>query len=106
MCPRQASRLLLGYRSWYISLVAVKEKNGEYRAKLFRNGRSQAIRLPKELRFDEQEKEVRIRRAGNCLIVESLDEWPDDFWKLFGGVPDLETPTRRPLKQARDRFNR
>ncbi len=106
MSPRQASRLLLWYRSWYISLVAVKEKNGEYRAKLFRNGRSQAIRLPKELRFDEQEKEVRIRRAGNCLIVESLDEWPDDFWKLFGRVPDLEPPTRRPLKQARDRFNR
>ena len=100
------SRLLLGYRSWYISLVAVKEKHREYRAKLFRNGRSQAIRLPKELRFDEQEKEVRIRREGNCLIVESLDEWPDDFWNLFGGVPDLEPPTRRPLEQARDRFNR
>ncbi len=86
--------------------MAVKEQSIEYRAKLFRNGRSQAIRLPKELRFDEQEEEVRIRREGNCLIVESLDEWPDDFWKLFGCVPDLELPTRRPLAQARDRFNR
>ena len=98
--------MFLRYIPWYISHVAAKEQSIEYRAKLFRNGRSQAIRLPKELRFDEQEEEVRIRREGNCLIVESLDEWPDDFWKLFGAVPDLELPTRRPLAQARDRFNR
>lgn len=86
--------------------MTIEKRNVEYRAKLFRNGRSQAIRLPKELRFDEDETEVRIRREGNCLIVESIDEWPDEFWTLFGSVPDLEVPQRRPLAQARDRFNR
>ena len=83
----------------------VKEKE-EFRAKVFRNGRSQAIRLPKELRFSEEEKEVRVSREGNRLIVESLDEWPEDFWDLFGSVPDLELEERTPLGKARDRFNR
>ena len=78
----------------------------EYRAKVFRNGRSQAIRLPKELRFDEQEKEVRVWRERGRLVVESIDEWPEDFWRLFGSVPDLELPQRTPLAEARDRFNR
>ena len=78
----------------------------EFRAKLFRNGRSQAIRLPKELRFDETDKEVRVRREGGRLIVEPVDEWPQELWELFGSVPDLETPERTPLAEARDRFNR
>ncbi len=85
---------------------SVKKETREFRAKLFRNGRSQAIRLPKELRFNEEEKEVRVRRDGGRLIVESLDEWPDDFWELFGSVPDLQLPKRRPLAESRDRFNR
>lgn len=41
-------------------------------AKVFWSGRSQAVRLPKEYRFDCQE--VRIRRHGNGLILEPLAE--------------------------------
>jgi len=37
-------------------------------AKLFRNGRSQAVRLPKEFRFEGDE--VRIRRMGNGVLLE------------------------------------
>jgi antitoxin VapB len=37
-------------------------------AKLFRNGRSQAVRLPKEFRFEGDE--VRIRRVGNGVLLE------------------------------------
>lgn len=37
-------------------------------AKVFRSGRSQAVRLPKEFRFDA--KEVRIRREGDTVILE------------------------------------
>ncbi len=37
-------------------------------AKLFKNGRSQAVRLPKEFRFEGTE--VRIRRAGNGVLLE------------------------------------
>ncbi len=39
-------------------------------AKLFWTGRSQAIRLPKQFRFDGQE--VRIRRQGDAVILEPM----------------------------------
>ncbi len=59
-------------------------------AKIFMNGRSQAIRLPKEYRFDTDE--VYIRKQGDNLIIfakkttwdEFFDSKPafnDDFFK-------------------------
>ncbi len=57
-------------------------------AKLFKNGESQAVRLPKEFRFAGEE--VFIKRAGNAVVLfpkakswdvllESLDRFPADF---------------------------
>jgi antitoxin VapB len=57
-------------------------------AKIFQNGKSQAIRLPKEYRFDGAK--VYLKRIGNAVIlipehdswqtlVESLDQFSDDF---------------------------
>ena len=40
-------------------------------AKLFKNGRSQAVRLPKEFQF--RGKEVRIRRVGHGVLLEPVD---------------------------------
>lgn len=42
----------------------------EKRAKLFKNGRSQAVRLPKEFRFEGTE--VRIRRQGGGVLLEPV----------------------------------
>jgi len=43
-------------------------------AKLFWSGRSQAVRLPKEYRFEGGE--VRIRRQGRAVVLEPVeDEW-------------------------------
>ncbi len=39
-------------------------------AKLFRNGRSQAVRLPREFRFEGDR--VRIRRVGEGVLLEPL----------------------------------
>jgi antitoxin VapB len=39
-------------------------------AKLFKSGRSQAVRLPKEFRFEG--KEVRIRRHGLGVLLEPM----------------------------------
>lgn len=55
------------------------------RAKLFRTGRSQAVRLPKEFRFAGDE--VLIRRQGSAVILEP-DGWPDGYLRSFAGVPD------------------
>ncbi len=49
-------------------------------ARVFWSGRSQAIRLPKEFRFDT--REVRIRRHGASLVIEPIAEnwdWLDDL---------------------------
>ena len=43
-------------------------------AKVFWSGRSQAVRLPKDFRF--QANEVRIRRHGSAVILEPIaDDW-------------------------------
>ena len=60
-----------------------------YTAKLFMNGRSQAVRLPKECRFNDS-NEVMICRMGNKLYIEpipnswqplldAINSFPDDF---------------------------
>ncbi|MGB6385256.1 MAG: type II toxin-antitoxin system VapB family antitoxin [Terriglobales bacterium] len=46
-------------------------------AKLFRNGRSQAVRLPREFRFEGSE--VRVRRLADGVLLEPIiadaSEW-------------------------------
>ncbi len=61
-------------------------------AKLFQNGRSQAVRLPKAFRF--KGKEVKISKKGNKVILESLEKssWPKDFWDVFTVDQDFKTP--------------
>ena len=46
-------------------------------AKIFQNGRSQAIRLPKAFRLSGTE--VRISRDGNRIILEPLEQSWDDW---------------------------
>jgi virulence-associated protein VagC len=50
------------------------------RARLFWNGRSQAVRLPREFRFDGDE--VAIRKDGDAVILEPVrkPQWPDGYW--------------------------
>ena len=49
-------------------------------AKLFRNGRSQAVRLPSEYRFEGSE--IYIRRdpaSGDIILSRRPDSWHDFF---------------------------
>ena len=77
-------------------------------AKLFTNGRSQAVRLPAAYRFDT--KEVFIHRdavTGNVILSRKPATW-DDFFALLkdAGAPAdfLEPQARRQTKQDRDPF--
>lgn len=66
-------------------------------AKLFRNGRSQAVRLPKEFRFEGEE--VSIRREGDSVILEPLKlrKWPRGYWRSWGRASrDLKVPEPLP----------
>ena len=48
-------------------------------AKLFINGRSQALRLPKAYRFEG--KEVYIKRVGNGVLLLPKDDSVWDTWE-------------------------
>ncbi|MCG9876186.1 MAG: type II toxin-antitoxin system VapB family antitoxin [Leptospiraceae bacterium] len=56
------------------------------RAKLFKNGDSQAVRLPKEFRF--KGKEVYLRKDGNSVIISPIDDAVDRLWKSINDFPE------------------
>ena len=71
-------------------------------AKIFWSGNSQAVRLPKEFRFEPGTEEVAIRREGEQIILEPVkaEEWPEDFWRAFEGMPEgFERPAQTPGKR-------
>jgi antitoxin VapB len=77
-------------------------------AKIFTNGRSQAVRLPAAFRFDT--KEVFIRRdpeTGDVILSRKPDTW-DGFLAALEGleVPKdfLSETERRQGEQPRDPF--
>ena len=68
-------------------------------AKIFQNGSSQAVRLPKAFRMSGNV--VKIYKKGNQVILEpvevtwdslfeSLDEFPEDFMEGGRNQPDMQ----------------
>ena len=58
-------------------------------AKLFRNGRSQAVRLPAEYRFEGSEVYVRRDPATGDVI---LSRRPDSWKEFFSLMDEIEIP--------------
>lgn len=56
-------------------------------AKLFMHGRSQAVRLPKEFRFEGTE--VRVTKVGDKVILEPLKKQPLDVDAWFARLDEL-----------------
>ena len=55
-------------------------------AKLFRNGRSQAVRLPANLRFEGSEVYVRRDEATGDVILSRRPESWDSFFELMKAI--------------------
>lgn len=74
-------------------------------AKLFLNGRSQAVRLPLEFRFPGTE--VRITRHGSGVLLEPV-EWNVDDWfadlDRFAGEPFMPEGRNQPAAPPRADF--
>jgi antitoxin VapB len=71
-------------------------------AKLFMNGRSQSVRLPKEFRFDGNE--VTIERVGDAVVLRPLvNRWQAMFDQLdaLGLSEDFMADRDRPSEQER-----
>ena len=72
-------------------------------AKIFQNGRSQAIRLPKEFRFEG--KEVYIRKVGQKVILSVKPEsWKDFFYSESKPTSDFMKVREQLNLEERDIF--
>ena len=56
-------------------------------AKLFKHGRSQAVRLPKEFRLPG--KEVRVRRIGRSVLLEPIGRDREKIRAIFEEIDRL-----------------
>ncbi|MDR2839155.1 MAG: AbrB/MazE/SpoVT family DNA-binding domain-containing protein [Azonexus sp.] len=75
-------------------------------AKIFMNGRSQAVRLPKEFRFDTDEVTVERQADGGVVLRprrQTREEWRARLQEVLGqfdGMPEEierdQTPPRDP----------
>jgi antitoxin VapB len=74
-------------------------------AKLFRNGRSQAVRLPQEFRFEGDR--VRIRRVASGVLLEPFipdtATWFEELDR-FRSVPLMEKGREQPITPRREIF--
>jgi antitoxin VapB len=80
-------------------------------AKLFKNGRSQAVRLPKEFRFEGTEVVIRRDSAtGNVVLTPSAEARKNMSWtELFAvwdslGTADMEFERKVSYPVKRDLF--
>jgi antitoxin VapB len=73
------------------------------RASIFRNGANQAVRLPQELRFSDEVKEVRIRKQGDALLISPIKPNWATFFSIAMDVPeDFLGHTDGSAPQSRD----
>jgi antitoxin VapB len=66
-------------------------------AKLFKHGRSQAVRLP--LAFRMPGDRVRVRRVGSGILLEPIIADPDAWFAAldrFADIPFMEDGRRQP----------
>lgn len=70
-------------------------------AKLFHNGQSQAVRLPKEFRFEGNE--VIIKRSGNAVVlIPTNHSWDSLASSLDKFSMDYMDNRNQPIQQIRD----
>lgn len=72
-------------------------------ARLFRNGQSQAVRLPKEYRFSGDR--VLIKKAGNAVVLlPEKESWRPLFESLSKFSGDFMESREQPGQQPRNKL--
>jgi antitoxin VapB len=73
-------------------------------AKLFQNGRSQAVRLPREFRFEGDR--VRVRRLGNGVLLEPIIQDPKEWFRKLDELNSepFPSPGKQPPAPKRKIF--
>lgn len=87
---KPALRQLSEDRSRYIPSGIDQLEDRLQTAKIFKNGRSQAVRLPKEFRFEGDE--VYVRREGKSVVLTPKAAVEASPWKDFFEALDMFDP--------------
>ena len=66
--------------------------------KPFMNGRSQALRIPKEYRFKDEE-DLCIRKVGDVLMIIPKNKILDIFENAINEYPEDAIPERNDIQQ-------
>ena len=72
------------------------------KTKIFKNNRSQAVRLPKEVSFPESVKDVEITAIGNKRIIAPINKSWDDWFNGPGVSDDFMSDRHQPEDQRRE----
>jgi antitoxin VapB len=67
---------------------------------VFTNNRTQAVRLPADLRFPDRIKQVNVRAIGNERIISPLSESWDSFFLRVPAVSQDFMETRATQEQS------
>ena len=57
--------------------------NGKTNSRVFKSGNSQAVRIPRELAYDDAGQEVEVERKGDTLTIRPV------YRKKLTGIPDV-----------------
>lgn len=71
-----------------------------HKGSVFRNNRTQAVRLPAECRFPEDVKQVSVRVSGKDRVLAPLGSSWDSFFESRESVSDDFMPERPSQQQA------
>jgi antitoxin VapB len=87
--------------AYAVSIGQEKVVNRERRVKLFKNGRNQAVRIPRE--FELPGEDAIIKKDGDRLIIEpappkSLLAWLDMLEPLDEEFPPIPDPPPEPVE--------
>jgi antitoxin VapB len=67
--------------------------------KVFKNGNSQAIRIPAEIAYESTDIELDIVRIGNKLIIQPVTQSPGDTLRQMKPLPDFMSGGRGDQEQ-------
>jgi len=73
-------------------------------AKLFQNGQSQAVRLPREFRFEDDR--VYVKKSGNVvMLIPAKGSWDMLVKSLNKFSSDFMSERKQPKTQKRESFS-
>jgi len=89
---------------YILKAYTTKKVNKMETAKLFQNGSSQAVRLPKAFRIPGNE--VKIFKNGNQIILEPIEPTWDSLFDSLSEFPEdfMEEGRNQPAVQKRESF--